>query len=388
MTAREEWFELMNEMASFYQEGAYAAAITKGEAALALIDGLSANEQGTTLNNLASMYREQGLYDRAEPLYLRALEIRERALGKDHPSVAMTLNNLAGLYEAQRLYDRALTYFQTSVERQYNFLRKRLAHINEQEHKLYLKDLKLTLELLLSLVYRHLNTSPPAIAIALNAVLLTKNLSAAALAARNAIVHSGNPELQPKPHQIRALLAQSNNLAYNDPRQAEIRNRIRAIEIEIARIAPEVMLPDVLEIDRQAIALKLPSDSSLVEFIRFDVYDFDSKSWDSALYLAFVYSPERSDEIQMVDLGLAAEIDTLIDTCRKSILNIYNSVETAAPCIPDRIEEFSIDSLESVRARIIALLHLDRTSHAIIAVDGALSFLVSTAVSIYSIIPI
>ena len=51
----------------------------------------------------------------AEPLYRRALEIRERALGPDHPDVVASLNNLAGLYaleqryaEAEPLYRRAL----------------------------------------------------------------------------------------------------------------------------------------------------------------------------------------------------------------------------------------------------------------------------------------
>ena len=36
---------------------------------------------------------------RPEPLYKRALAIREEALGKDHPDVATVLENLAVLYE-------------------------------------------------------------------------------------------------------------------------------------------------------------------------------------------------------------------------------------------------------------------------------------------------
>ena len=36
----------------------------------------------------------------AEPLFKRALKIREEALGPDHPLVATTLNNLAALYRA------------------------------------------------------------------------------------------------------------------------------------------------------------------------------------------------------------------------------------------------------------------------------------------------
>ena len=40
----------------------------------------------------------QGKYAEAEPLYQRALEIREKALGPEHPDVALSLNNLAMLY--------------------------------------------------------------------------------------------------------------------------------------------------------------------------------------------------------------------------------------------------------------------------------------------------
>ena len=42
---------------------------------------------------------QQGRYADAEPLYKRALAIREKALGPDHPDVAQSLNNLAVLYE-------------------------------------------------------------------------------------------------------------------------------------------------------------------------------------------------------------------------------------------------------------------------------------------------
>ncbi|MFP4410547.1 tetratricopeptide repeat protein, partial [Coleofasciculus sp.] len=51
----------------------------------------------TTLNHLAELYRTQGRYDQAEPLYLQALDLRQRNLGDDHADVATSLNNLARL---------------------------------------------------------------------------------------------------------------------------------------------------------------------------------------------------------------------------------------------------------------------------------------------------
>ena len=43
-------------------------------------------DTANSLNNLAELYNKQGKYVEAEPLYKRALDIREKELGKDHPS--------------------------------------------------------------------------------------------------------------------------------------------------------------------------------------------------------------------------------------------------------------------------------------------------------------
>ena len=73
-------------------------------------------------NNLAVLLKDQGKYAEAEPLFRRAIEIDEKALGKDHPDVANDYNNLAGLLqdqgkyaEAEPLYRRAIEIFQTNL---------------------------------------------------------------------------------------------------------------------------------------------------------------------------------------------------------------------------------------------------------------------------------
>ncbi len=59
------------------------------------------------MNNLAYLYKSQGRYSEAEPLYLEALEMRKRLFTGDHPNVASSLNNLAGLYYSQGRYSEA-----------------------------------------------------------------------------------------------------------------------------------------------------------------------------------------------------------------------------------------------------------------------------------------
>ncbi|CAN0580984.1 unnamed protein product, partial [Ectocarpus sp. 12 AP-2014] len=47
------------------------------------------------LNTRAELLREQGHYDQAGLLYERSLGIRQKALGPDHPDVAQSLHNRA-----------------------------------------------------------------------------------------------------------------------------------------------------------------------------------------------------------------------------------------------------------------------------------------------------
>ena len=54
----------------------------------------------STLTNLAVLRHEQGRHREAVFLYRRAWEIREKALGPDHPQVAASLENYAALLRA------------------------------------------------------------------------------------------------------------------------------------------------------------------------------------------------------------------------------------------------------------------------------------------------
>jgi tetratricopeptide (TPR) repeat protein len=59
--------------------------------------------------------KKQGKYEQAEPLYQRALAIKERVLGKEHPSTATGLNNLALLYYNQGKYEQAEPLFKRAL---------------------------------------------------------------------------------------------------------------------------------------------------------------------------------------------------------------------------------------------------------------------------------
>ncbi len=91
---------LNGEVVQLYHQGHYEEATSKGEEAVRLRrDALGTNhpDYGTSLNNLALLYKSQGLYKEAEPLYKEALAVTKASLGTNHPDFALRQYNLAVL---------------------------------------------------------------------------------------------------------------------------------------------------------------------------------------------------------------------------------------------------------------------------------------------------
>ena len=118
------WEKFMEAAGKAYQQADYAEAEKLLKAALKEAENFGPDDQrlATSLSNLAVLYKTQGKYAQAEPLYQRSLAIREKVLGSEHPDVGLSLNNLAELYrtqgkyaEAEPLYQRALTILTKSV---------------------------------------------------------------------------------------------------------------------------------------------------------------------------------------------------------------------------------------------------------------------------------
>mgnify|MGYP003834328099 CR=1 FL=1 len=63
-----------------------------------------------SLNNLAENYCNFGNYAKAEPLYQRALQINEQALGPDHPDTLVPLYELAVMYSKTHRKEEAMAW--------------------------------------------------------------------------------------------------------------------------------------------------------------------------------------------------------------------------------------------------------------------------------------
>jgi tetratricopeptide (TPR) repeat protein len=106
----------------FRQIARYAEARPLYERALSIREKVLGPEHphtATSLNNLAVLRYNSGDLAAARPLFERALAVREKVRGPEHPDTATSLNNLALLLQAQGdlaaarpLYERALAIYE------------------------------------------------------------------------------------------------------------------------------------------------------------------------------------------------------------------------------------------------------------------------------------
>src|SRR5436190_6989468 len=102
-----------------FKAGKYSEAIPPATQALQLREKALGPEHpatATSSNDLGYLYAEVGDYVKAEPLYERALKIREKVLGPDHPHTATSLNNLGELYNEMRDYAKAEPLLQRALK--------------------------------------------------------------------------------------------------------------------------------------------------------------------------------------------------------------------------------------------------------------------------------
>ncbi|MEY3869787.1 MAG: hypothetical protein RLZZ338_3678 [Cyanobacteriota bacterium] len=306
----------------------------------------------TSLNNLAGLYYSQGRYCEAKPLFKQALEMWQRLFSGDHRDVALSLNNLALFLSATNLHQDAFDKMQQAIEMQTRLIRRNFAFSSEQERVESIKNNRPSFDAFLSLVSQYFSDSPEQVQKALDVVLNRKSLTAAALAAFNFAIHSQRySHLKPLFNDLQSKQQQLYHRRYNPPLPdreqpielyrirlrnyqkdiAELEQQCQQLEKQLSAEVPEIRL-DHQTLDRRAVALELPANTVLVEYVRFNRYDFtapEGENWKSAEYWAFILPAQKPDAVQMIPLGEAQPIDDLIEKVRK-VLSLENPPSTMA----------------------------------------------------------
>ncbi len=289
------------------------------------------------LHNLGALYQGMGRYTEAEPLYRQALEIRTSTLGEDHPDVATTLANLAALYAATSRESDALVLLNRAQRINDRLIRHVFSIASESQRLGYLRRIRGDMDAYLSLISHYLANSPTAVMDGLDLVLRRKAIVAEAMAVeRDAILGGRYPDLEPSLHQLRTLRLQiaQRMMSGPGPEGLEAHRQLldkwqterEGLEVTLANKIPEIELErKLMEADRKMVAKMLPEGADLVEFVRFDLFDFKTlpaqgqSPWKPAHYLAFVLSAGEPEKVLMIDLGQADTIDRMISDFRSTI---------------------------------------------------------------------
>ncbi|CUR34002.1 Tetratricopeptide TPR_2 (fragment) [Planktothrix tepida PCC 9214] len=350
-----------------------------------------------SLNNLAELYQYQGRLSQAEPLFQQALAMQQRLFPGDHPDVVTSLINLAILLIKTYRPTEALELMQQAIAMDDRLLRANFAYSSERERLIYIDNIRENFDRFLSLISIYFSDSPEAAKIALDVVLQRKCITATALAAFNFAIYSERySHLQPEFQRLRSLREKLTHLMFDPPfiqpqepqeqyrlrhREhqqlvAELQKECEQIEKQLASQVPEIQLQDQ-ETDRRAVALALPEGSALVEFVRFNVYDFKADQWQPAQYLAFVLPAQQPDAVQMILLGEAEPIDRLIKVFRETISDLrlkeLGIRRKAKPPQQKPYQEAGIKLREAIYNPILEQVNLAEYSHLIIAPDAELS---------------
>jgi len=62
------------------------------------------------------VFHKQGELEKALEWYQRALDGKEKTLGKDHPSTLSTVNNMAIVFHKQGEHEKALEWYQRALD--------------------------------------------------------------------------------------------------------------------------------------------------------------------------------------------------------------------------------------------------------------------------------
>lgn len=282
------------------------------------------------LNNLARIYQLKCNYNEAEPLYRKALKIIQESLGCEHPHYAVGLTNLAILYLTTGRLTEAIKQMQEVLEIKTRIMGQIFTISSESQRMAYLITLQSSLYIFLSMFIQDMNYSPEDKQTCLDMVLRRKAIGAESLTVqRNAIMGGHYPSLKPKLQKLMTLRCQiaQKTLAGPSAEGPVPHHKLllkwttwkELLEKELASKIPEMNIEQNLHtVDRKTLAQALPTESVLIEFIRFLEYDFkpklelSKKEWSTAHFLAFVLPAGKPDEVKIVNLGEAKPIERLI----------------------------------------------------------------------------
>lgn len=285
-----------------------------------------------TLEQLGELHLTGGRLDEAEQALDQSYAILQKTYGDNHPTTLLALYALCYIKMEKGEWDEVLE-LSNKIRRLVRTTSARLMAGLSPQEQLRLLESDGHQTLAFTAAWQRKN-DPAYINASADWLINNKGMSQATLAARETLMrdvgdaHSKalSEQLLDIRRQLASAVLASPNATQADAQQQKV-EQLTQQENEITRrlsrnLGSSIALESWIELED--VRGKLADDETLVTWIRFQPIDFESEglALEKSLpprYLAWVIPPSGQGDIQLVDLGLAEEIDDVIETARAAI---------------------------------------------------------------------
>jgi CHAT domain-containing protein len=285
-----------------------------------------------SLDGLAKLYSQRGNFDKAEPLYQRALKILERALGPNHPGVSELLTNMAAFYAASGNTELAI-----AAQARANAILERnialnLATGSERQKLAFMTTVSEITDRTVSLNASIAPGNREARRLAVTTILQRKGLvqdaTSDGLAALRRRFNAQDQKLLDQLNDTTGRLAR---LVLNGPQKislAEHQQQIGALEEQKEQTENEIsrrsagFYTRAVRVTLAAVQAAIPAHAALIEIFAYRPFDpkageVDRKAFGAPHYVAYVL--RHDGEVQSKELGLTKPVDEAIDALRQAL---------------------------------------------------------------------
>ncbi|MEI6415237.1 MAG: tetratricopeptide repeat protein, partial [Pseudomonadota bacterium] len=285
-----------------------------------------------TLNALAGVAWAQGEAERTRDLLAQALTLRTRLLPPHHPDLATSYTNqalyLAGIGEPTA----SLTAFTQAMTIDRALLEQVIGFATEERKHSYLAEKTRHLYALVSLATGSLLGQPDSDRLVAEVWLQRKGMILEAQRRyQEAVVYRDAPALVAPLQQLAKLRAQLSRLIYSPPQASDAAQALAHLEEQIAQLEHELSNNSpsyAAELTTQRVNLdqvlqRLPAHSVLIEWLRFERFDFSAhdprQRWQPAEYVALLISPQLPHGVQLIPMGAAADLEQQVSALRERL---------------------------------------------------------------------
>lgn len=273
------------------------------------------------LNNLGTVYKELKELDKAEEIYIQALNLKQN-INSATPENFTILSNLAKLYTEKREFDKCEKYFNLANNILFAVMNTYLPYLSESERSIFWNNFKINTDWYLSFGINRIKSSPSIIRNMYDYVLLTKStLFNTSLMLKEIILSSEDENLiniysaWQKEKEKLAKLGKTNskNIDKIKPYADSLRNMVINLEKEVLKLSEKYAekrnLSGLSENRKSFTELTsvLDDDEAIIDVVKINYSD--QVSDNIAFYLFFIIK-HNSEAPELVILRNGIELES------------------------------------------------------------------------------